>query len=755
MRRPRSFRTLVIVLLIALAALTTMPVSAAPANQEPVMPRYVSGEVLVGWTPGRGPVQAVRPPQNALQPDVAQPDWQLATRQLAAATALPVLDARPDHGTARLAVQEGREQAEIERLAALPWVRYAEPNYIARAADAALADASALYPNDPDFPKQWHAHRVNAPEAWALTRGSLSFIVAVLDTGVARGHPEFAGKLLGGWNYINTTQPPEDDDPESHGTHVTGIIAAGFNNGMGVAGLAPDIKILPLKALNSNRSGSYSDISQAIRDAANSQAQVINLSVVGLDYSQTLQDAVNYALGQGALVVAAGGNCAQGGAACQFNINPTVYPAAFPGVLAVAASDRFDQPAPYSGYKPYIGIAAPGGTAERAVWSATRFGYGYMYGTSMSAPIVSAAAALVWTLRPAAAPGEIAELLKNTADKVGTYTGTNEPLSYATGRNDYFGAGRLNMARAVRQVYPPSLTGPGWQTFLLGSGQPSQSRVIQISNPSSQGVWWQASVIEGGSWLSASPVSSTAVFGAPGQLTLTANASGLAPGAYFGLVRLTSLAPAGLAGVDIPVQLHVAAALTRALLPLTGSDFGVAWYDPDAEGAVSRLTLNLGNDGLAQLVLPFPVTFYGASYAVAQVSENGLVAFGPGNAPLKPPAYCPGNGTAPNNTVYVFAADWAADQGGVIAHQPNADTFVVTWRDARLNGTASRATFQLAITRSGEFRANYRALDDPRAGIIGAENDDGTVAERILCQGVGQPAPVGGWVTFAPVAPWQ
>lgn len=752
----RIHRPLFVVLLATLLLFSALPAAARQFEQTPAPARFVPGEVLIGWEPGRGPVQAVRAPANALQPDAAQADWQAAARQLEAATDLPALEARPDYGTARLAVQQGREQREIERLAALPWVRYAELNYIAYAADAGVADAPAVYPNDPDFPKQWHAHRIDAPEAWALTRGSLSFVVAVLDTGVARGHPEFAGKLLDGRNYVTPSLPPEDDDPESHGTHVTGIIAARFDNGIGVAGLAPDIKILPLKVLNSVRSGSYSDISQAIRDAANSQAQVINLSVVGLAYSQTLQDAVSYAIGRGALLVAAAGNCAQGGAVCQNIVNPTVYPAAFPGVLAVAASSRFDQPAPYSGYKPYIGIAAPGGTEERAVWSATRFGYGYMYGTSMAAPMVSAAAALVWTLRPAAAPAEIAELLRNTADKVGTYAGTNEPLSYVTGRNDYFGSGRLNLARAVRQVYPPSLTGPGWQTFLLNSGQSAQERVVELGNPSSQGVLWQASALEGGSWLSVSPSSSTAVFGAPGKLTLRVDAGSLAPGLYFGLIRVTPLAPAGLASVDIPVQVRVDTAALRTRLPMTGVNFGDTWYDPDAGDALYRLDLNLANNGLAQLVLPFPVTFYGVSHPVAQVSENGLVAFGPGNAPLAPPTTCPGNGAAPNNAVYVFAADWVADGGGgVVIHQPNADTFVVTWRDVRLNGTAARATFQLAITRGGEFRATYLSAADPRAGIIGVENDDGTVAQRILCQGAGQPAPVGKSIAFAPRAPWQ
>jgi hypothetical protein len=537
---------------------------------------------------------------------------------------------------------------------------------------------------------------------------------------------------------------------------VTGIIAAGFNNFQGVGGLAPNVKVLPLKVLDANRNGYFGPISDAIRDAANSQAQVINMSLVGYQYSVTLHDAVNYAVSRGVLVVAAGGNCAQGGSVCGGQINPTAYPAAFPGVLAVAASDRFDRPATYSGYKSYIGIAAPGGTTERGVWSTTRFGYGYMHGTSMSAPMVSAAAALVWTLRPASTPDEIAQALKSSADKTGTDPYSGEPLPYGSGRNDYFGSGRLNAAAAVRQVHPPSLAGPGWQNLLAGGTQRVLERKVTVSNPSGQGVWWQATVLEGASWLGVSPSNGTAVFGAPGELILAADARTLAPGSYFGRVQLTALAPAGMTPVDIPVQLTVAADLTRAFAPIAGRDFGRIWYDPDAADNLYRFEPNVTNDGLAQVVLPFPVSFYGAAFPAITISENGFVLFGQGNAPAQAPSICPGNGAAPNNALYVLATDWVVDAGaGVIVHHPNADTFAVTWRNARLSGSEARGTFQLVITRDGEFRANYRDLEDVAGAVIGSENDDGTVAENIFCQGRGLTPPATGTLSFNPRAPWQ
>jgi hypothetical protein len=281
-------------------------------------------------------------------------------------------------------------------------------------------------------------------------------------------------------------------------------------------------------------------------------------------------------------------------------------------------------------------------------------------------------------------------------------------------------------------------------------------RKVIVSNPSGQGVWWQATVLEGAPWLAVSPSNGTAVFGAPAELILVADTRSLAPGSYFGRVQLTALTPAGIAPVDIPVQLTVAADLTRVFAPLSGRDFGRAWYDPDTADNLYRFEPNVTNDGLAQIVLPFLVSFYGAAFPAITVSENGLVAFGQGNAPVQAPSTCPGNGAGPNNALYVLAADWVVDVGAsVIVHYPNADTFVVTWRDARLNGSEARGTFQLVITRGGEFRANYRDPAGAAGAVIGSENDDGTASETIYCQGHGLIPPATGTLSFNPRAPWQ
>lgn len=737
------------ILLVVLALLAPSVSTAGSLQKEPPRPLYAPGEVVISWEPGAGPVSSVAKRPEQLGGAPADAGWQAAAAELRGATGLEVLGARPDHGFARLAVRTGDEEAEVARLAALPWVRFAQLNHTVYMADAS-------YPNDPDFAKQWNLHRVKAAEAWSATQGSLSFIVAVIDTGVARGHPDFAGQLLNGYNYVSPGQPPEDDSYNSHGTHVTGILAARTNNGVGVAGLAPNIKILPLKVLNSQGGGREDTLAAAIYDAADQQAQVLNLSLITLNSSPLIQNAVLYAQQRGGLIVAAGGNCAQDYANCGGQINPPAYPAAYSGVLAVGASDRFDRTTPYSGYKPYIGLAAPGGTAQEPIWSTTRTGYGPLYGTSMSTPLVSAAAALIWTLRPAATATEIADILKSTADQVGTDVYSGEPLAYANGRNDYFGAGRLNVANAVRWVYPPSLSAATDQVrLLLGGAKTTATQSVGISNPSSQGVYWTASVVSGSPWLSLPSSSGTSVYGGPTALTLRVDRLALQPGVYVGVIRVQPIFPTGLAAVEIRVQLQVSASLVLTYAPLIGRDMTATWLDPDAPGALQRSVLPLSNDMLVPVGLPFAVPFMGAVYPTIQASDNGLVIFGLNSAPATAPTACPGDGRLPNNAVYVLAYDWNPALGGrVIVHQPSTETFVITWQDVRRAGNALPQSFQLVIQSDGTIRGNYRMVESPLPGIIGAENYDGAFAQQVLCNGAGRQVKNGETVRFEAQLPW-
>jgi hypothetical protein len=532
------------------------------------------------------------------------------------------------------------------------------------------------------------------------------------------------------------------DDQSSHGTHVSGIVAATANNAMGVAGLASNVKILSLKVLDSTNLGYVSDIAEAIMDAADYGAQIINLSLQALAPSDILRNAVSYAAERGSLLVAAAGNYGSNG-------NPDVYPAKYAEVLAVAASDHSDNWASYSGYKSYVALAAPGGMPADQIWSTVIGGYGDEYGTSMATPMVSAAAALVWTYLPAANRTQVADILKQTADKVGFY-------SYVNGRNDYFGYGRLNAARAVRWAYPPSLSPnpSGWQSFLLGGPAQRTSGQVTLINPSDQPVSWQATVLQGSDWLKLSPSSGSgaASFSKPSSLSFEVGPALPPPGTYPGLIRVLYNNPQ-VSGFDIPVQLQVASTLHRSFVPQTTSDYlGAHWYDPLPGGRA----LNIPDNGVVSVSLPFPVNFYGESHSSIWVSDNGAALFTlPAGAGVFKPANCMPSAPLPNDALYVLWNDWGPELGGnVYAHQPDNDTFVISWYRVIRPGTSIPHSFQLVLTRDGRVLFQYETVESPVQGTIGIENFDGTVAQQILCNGVGRQVRGGDALLLNPVVPW-
>ena len=303
-----------------------------------------------------------------------------------------------------------------------------------RAAEYEGEQVSQITPNDALYQAyQWNLRRIGMEEAWDLRPSAPDVVVAVLDTGVDLSHPDLRANLLldQGYDFLNDVPTPQDD--ESHGTAVAGIIGAVGNNRVGVSGVAWHVKLLPIKALNSQGRGPDSAMVKAILYAADQGARVINISSTGARYSAALETAVQYAQDKGALVVAAAGNTGNGD-------NAVNYPAAFDGVLAVAAIDDKDQLASFSQRQQYVSLAAPGVDVPSTAWSGAGRGmYASQSGTSIAAPHVSGAAAILWALRPDLAAADIAEALRANADKVGT-------------ADAGYGAGILNVARAVASL---------------------------------------------------------------------------------------------------------------------------------------------------------------------------------------------------------------------------------------------------------------------------------------------------------------
>jgi subtilisin family serine protease len=256
--------------------------------------------------------------------------------------------------------------------------------------------AATWVPTDPLWGYQWEQRQVRAPRAWGIERGTYHTVVAVVDTGVQLGHPDLKDRIVDGHDFVNDDRWANDDN--GHGTSVAGIIAASANS-IGVAGMCAKCRIMPVKALDAKGMGMWSIAAEAIVWAADHHADVINLSFGGPSGGTTLGDAIAYARSKGAVVVAAAGN---------FGSTTPFYPAAYPGVISVAATDAYDLQYSWSDYSSsWVDVAAPGCT-----WTTVRLSdYGSFCGTSAATPVVAGIAALMDSARFGISRSEIESIL--------------------------------------------------------------------------------------------------------------------------------------------------------------------------------------------------------------------------------------------------------------------------------------------------------------------------------------------------------
>ena len=698
-KRTRMLRTLLAICLLALAAVRATGLSASPDPPSPPAAAYVSGEILVQWR--RDATVA-------------------AVRAAVTLEGLTVLQEIPSLRVVRLAVPPGEEWIHIEKLRQHPLIAHAEPNYLAYA-----ADGDDLYPNDPYWLKQWNMRRIEAPAAWTLSTGKSDLVIAVLDSGIDAGHPDLNANLLAGYDFVNQDADPDDD--YGHGTHVTGILAAQLNNTLGVAGLAPKVKILPLKVLNHRGEGTYADIASAIQYAAANRVAIINLSLGGTSHSEILQQAVRSAYDADALLVASTGNDGS---------NAITYPARYEEVLAISATDHYDQWASYSNWGPEVDLAAPGGTSGDQVWSTWPGGYNWAYGTSMAVPHVSGAAALVWSVNPALTRDEVADILRQTADQVGEFP-------YSGGRNNYLGHGRLNAHRALRQALPPSLAVEPAQLLFLGdSRQAPAAQQLTLSNESYQTLQWEAEKLTGGSWLNLiPPLSGSISYQNPDKLTTLASTGGLGYGVYEGSLRISSPTP-GVQGSPrtIPVHLVLVPQLTHLYLPVVESTHtSFEWLD-----ATDGIQLALSNEMSETVDLPWSFPFYGNWYRRLWVNDNGLISFRQGYAGTAPdgtPVFdnsCLPSASQPNDAIYPFWDDLDPSAGGAIfVKTVDANTFVIEWFEVPHWNGAPPETFEVILRRDGRITFQYLTVRDDGSITVGVENYDGTMAWQRLCNGAG------------------
>ena len=415
-RFKRQIQMLIVALMLGTLPLWFLSQKALGATEDPVDEDssgapYVAGELLVVYEPGTRDLTTQSLP-GEVQGRVREEIPQLDTQEISF----------PD--VKQEATEEQREKLLERKRAELeqdPAVQSVSLNYVYKA---------AFTPNDPLFANQYALAKIRAPQAWGKTRGA-NVDIAVVDTGISTTHPDLQSKIAAQRNFVGLTESPLAEDDNGHGTFVSGVAAAVTNNGTGVAGACPRCRLLVARVLGDN-GGTSTDVAEGINWAADNGAEVINLSLgaVGVD-DPVVKQAVTGAADKGIVLVAAAGN---------EDTNQPSYPAAYPSVISVAATDRNDRRAGFSNFGPTIDVAAPGvGIVSTDIPGPAGFdasGYAKANGTSFSSPYVAGVAGLL------AAQGRSAAQIRSRIETTAVDLGP-------AGKDGLYGNGRIDAAAAV------------------------------------------------------------------------------------------------------------------------------------------------------------------------------------------------------------------------------------------------------------------------------------------------------------------
>ncbi len=396
-------------------------ITVATTSSAAPQPSYVRGQIIVKFSDDRAAAGVLRQHGLSHGPSIGST------------------------GAHLIRVPAGKELQLIDSLSRNPAVEYAEPDAIVTAVTT-----------DEYFPRQYALQNdgqsftntagdifvaggkvdadVDAVEAWNVTTGN-GTRVAILDSGVASDNSDISPKVVARANFSSAST---GEDNYGHGTHVAGIVAATANNTTGVASVCPDCTILDAKVLNDSGSSSNSSVANGIDWAVSNGAKVINLSLGSTSKTRSMETAINNAWNQGVVIVAAAGN---NGSTTKF------YPAAYPNVIAVAATDNTDAKASFSNHGArWVDVAAPGVNVYStfpnhpfylsSVYNRSQ-GYDVANGTSMSSPIVAGVAALAWSSHAGATNTSVRNNVESTADKI-------------SGTGNYWAHGRVNAYDAVQ-----------------------------------------------------------------------------------------------------------------------------------------------------------------------------------------------------------------------------------------------------------------------------------------------------------------
>jgi len=359
---------------------------------------------------------------------------------------------------------------DVEKLALLyselPEIEEAEPDHILQA---------CFTPNDYFYSRQWAHHNtgqanaygggyvgtpdcdIDSDQAWNLSTGSSNVIIAVIDSGIDLDHPEFTGRIVSGYDFVNNDYSANDD--EGHGTACAGLAAAKGNNGIGVAGVDWNCRIMPVKVLNSDGWAYTSDTIDGVNWARSHGADVISMSLGGFSYSSSFNNAVNSAFSAGILVVCSAGND---------STTAAHYPSGFQNAMSIGALSPCNTRKTYyscdgeywwgSNYGNSLDLLAPGTRLHTTSHTGSYFGT--MNGTSGATPLVAGVAALIKGVNPSLSPTEIRTIINNSADDLGS-----------SGWDTQTGHGRLNAHKALQEALAGTDTTPPETTITAGCAE--------------------------------------------------------------------------------------------------------------------------------------------------------------------------------------------------------------------------------------------------------------------------------------------
>jgi serine protease len=478
---------------------------------------------------------------------------------------------KENHSTSERNALRSRTYDAIRRLRLDPEVEYAHTNYRLK---------PRLIPSDSLYPNQWHYSQIALAEAWDVTTGSDTIIVAVIDTGILN-HPDLQARIIAGYDFIGDPAVAGDSDGRDpnptdagddangpgihsfHGTHVAGTVEAVTNNGIGVAGVTWQTKIMPLRVLGKGGGSSF-DLAEAVKYAAGlpnlsgtlppQRAHVVNMSLSACARNPTEQAAIDAARNAGIILVAAAGNNREG-------VQPGCpagsleYPASYDGVVSLAAVDILQNPARYSSFGSMIDVAAPGGEmlsgtdansdgnpdGVLSTWRSPLTGqndYAFASGTSMAAPHMAGVTSLMLAINPGLTPLDIDLLLagthQRTARRVTTDLGP-------PGRDDDVGNGLINAAQAVRAAQevaggpPPAASILAVSVAQLNFDTALDLQVFSAVNAGS-GALFINSVTDDVPWLTITPASGNV----PLSLRARVDRSMLPTGTHTGRITIAS-----------------------------------------------------------------------------------------------------------------------------------------------------------------------------------------------------------------------